>query len=37
MAGSYPFSVAEFLYEESIIDVHVTASQIDKMQRQGCN
>jgi hypothetical protein len=37
MAGSYPFSAGEFLYEESTIAVNVTASQIDKMQRQGFN
>ena len=34
MAGSYPLPAAEFLYEESIVNVHVTASPIDKMQRK---
>jgi hypothetical protein len=34
MAPSYPLPAAVFLYEESIVNVHVTASPIDKMQRK---
>jgi hypothetical protein len=34
MAPSYPLQATVFLYEESIVNVHVTASLIDKMKRK---